>query len=210
MIDVPFSDIAFSSEKDFSIEMWFKGDDGANKCLLSNGHGDDNDVTLYYISPENLYNLVRVMPLEDSVDILLDPVVNQIFSDTASFFNAVRGCLGADRTEEYKEQLLRYSKVPPTYWCLNTDANGYLQLSNNGKRISVPENFFDNTWHHLAVVVQRVGNTRVFVDGEMKISAPSTEWSGFGGARLFIGARGKYDIDLADFTFDQFFKRCNG
>ncbi|NJO92746.1 MAG: LamG domain-containing protein, partial [Chloroflexia bacterium] len=109
LINVPFSDVAFTPEQDFTIEMWFKGLGGANQCLLSNGHGDQNDVTLYYISMESLDKIVRVMPLEDSIDILLAPMLNRIFSDQVGFINEVGLYIGSDRALQYEEQILRFA-----------------------------------------------------------------------------------------------------
>ena len=206
VIDMNFSDIAFTPEEDFSIEFWFKGDNGSNQCLLSNGHGDNNDVILYYISMEGLANIVKVLPLEDSVEIKLDPMVNNIYGDEDDFLSDVGLYLGLGKEQQYKEQLLRFAKHMPTYWCINTDANGNLQVSNNGKRIKYSdENYFDNRWHHFALVVERIGNTRVFVDGELKLSEPSSEWNGFGAARLFVGARGLFNQAIPGFIFDQHF-----
>jgi fibronectin type 3 domain-containing protein len=200
-IDVPFSDIAFTREENFTIEMWFKGADGANQCLLSNGHGDQNDITLYYISIDALAEIVKVLPLEDSVDILLSPIVNKIYGDKDGFMTAVSACLGEDKTLLYEEQLLRFAKIPPTYWCINTSPQGHLQVNNNGKRITVQENYFDNTWHHLALVVERVGNTRIFIDGELKLSEPSTEWSGLWRSKIIYWCQGQVRHKPGRFCF---------
>lgn len=206
LINLNFSDIAFTPEENFTIEFWFKSNNGSNTCLLSNGRGDENDLVLYYISPEGLANIANVLPLVDSVEIKLQPLVNRIFSDKEIFIDEIGALIGSDKAVQYTEQLLRFGKHMPTYWSINTDASGYLQVNNNGKRIKYSdENYFDNRWHHFALVVQRVGNTRVFVDGELRISEPSTEWNGFGAARLFIGARGLFNQDIAGFEFDQYF-----
>lgn len=205
LIDLNFSDIAFTQEQDFSVEFWFKSNDGADKCFISNGHGDEKDMIVYYISPEVLAQIVKVLPLEDSVAFKLSPLLNQIFSEDSIFLDEVAVHLGETKTDQYREQILRFAKIPPTYWCINTDASGFIQINNNVKRIKIEENVFDNSWHHFALVVERVGNSRVYLDGELKISEPSTEWNGLGAARLFIGARGLYNQHVANFEFDQYF-----
>lgn len=206
MMDMEFSDVIFTPEEDFTIEFWFKSSDRANSCFLSNGHGDESDLTLYYISPEGLANIAHVLPLEDSVKQRLQPAVNKIFADEANFLDEVKQHFGDSVTNQYSEQILRFGKHMPTYWSINTDGSGNIQVSNNGKRIKTNGGeFFDNQWHHFALVVDRTGNTRVFVDGEMKVSEPSTEWNGFGAARLFVGARGLFDQQISGYTFDQFF-----
>ncbi len=205
-IDLDFSDVAFNREQDFSIEFWFKSDDATNTCFMSNGHGDNNDNIMYYITPEDLLNIEKVMPLEDNVIDQFQPLLNTIYSDEENFLDEVGVHFGVNKTTKYKEQILRFSKRLPTYWCINTDAGGNIQVSNNGKRIKYEgENYFDNHWHHFALVVERGGNTRLFIDGELKISEPSTEWNGFGAARFFIGARGLFKQNIAGYEFDQFF-----
>ena len=206
MMNMDFSDVTFTPEENFTIEFWFKGNDGANTCFLSNGHGDESDVTLYYMSPEGLANIANVLPLEDSVNQKLQPMVNDIYADEQNFLNEVKYHFGDSATEEYTEQILRFSKHLPTYWSINTDASGNIQVNNNGKRIKAEgENYFNNQWHHFALVVDRRGNTRIFIDGEMQASEPSTEWNGFGAARLFVGARGLFKQSTGGYEFDQYF-----
>ncbi|MCG6191088.1 LamG-like jellyroll fold domain-containing protein [Maribellus maritimus] len=207
LLNMDFSDVAFSSEQDFSIEFWFKSDEGSNTCLLSNGYGDENDVVLYYYSLENLASTANVLPLEDGVENLLKPLVGKIYHNESDFLGAIANHMGMAKVEQYKEQLLRFGKHLPTYWSINTDAGGNFRINNNGKRIKFEDeaNYFDNQWHHFALVVQRVGNTRIYLDGELKSSEPSTEWNGFGAARLFLGARGLFNPNISGFQFDQFF-----
>ena len=206
MLDLDFSDVAFGEEEDFTIEFWFKGDQGAHTCLLSNGHGDQDDVVLYYYSPEDLAYTAAVLPLEDDVESILEPMVNDIFASEEAFLSRIGELFGQDKAEQYEEQLLRFGTHMPTYWCINTDGSGNIQVSNNSKRIKTEGvETFDNRWHHFALVVQRVGNTRLYIDGELEISEPSTEWNGFGAARLFVGARGLFNQEVAGFEFDQYF-----
>lgn len=205
-MDMRFSDIAFGEEEDFSIEFWFKSDEGSNICFVSNGYGDENDLVLYYYSIYDLALTANVLPLEDNVESLLSPIVNTIYTDEQEFLQAIGNLMGSAKAEKYSEQLIRFGKHMPTYWSINTDASGNIQVNNNGKRIKTEgENYFDNQWHHLALVVQRVGNTRLYIDGELKVSEPSTEWNGFGAARLFVGARGLFNQNIPGYEFDQFF-----
>ncbi len=50
--------------------------------------------------------------------------------------------------------------------------------------------YFDNNWHHFAMVMQRAGNLSVYVDGNFESSMPSDEVRQLGGAAMFLGARG--------------------
>lgn len=205
-LDMNFSDIAFAEEEDFTIEFWFKSSQGSNTCLLSNGFGDENDNVLYYYSPYDLALTANVLPLEENVQQKLSSMINDIYANGEDFLDEVEMKLGQGTADRYREQLLRFGKHMPTYWSINTDAAGNLQVNNNGKRIKTEgEDFFDDRWHHFALVVQRVGNTRIYLDGELKVSQPSTEWNGFGAARLFVGARGLFNQSLPGYEFDQYF-----
>lgn len=206
-LNMDFSDVAFSPEQDFTIEFWFKSAKGENICVLSNGRGDENDVVLYYYSLEDLALTVNVLPLEDGIDALLQPMLNKIYHRKIDFLNAIALLIGNPKAKLYEEQLLRFGKHMPTYWSINTDAGGNFQINNNGKRLKVSssEIYFDDQWHHFALVVQRRANTRIYLDGELKASEPSTEWNGFGAARLFIGARGLFNPNQSNFQFDQYF-----
>jgi hypothetical protein len=202
LIDLGFTDIAFTEEEDFTIEFWFKSKDGSNVCFMSNGHGDENDLTVYYISPESLDKIVKALPLEDNIDSLLTPMLNTIYPNKDEFLQEISGQIGETKKDQYSEQILRYSKVPPTYWSINTNQDGEIQVNNNSKRIIARDNYFDNKWHHFALVVQRIGNTRIYIDGDLKVSEPSDNWSAFGGPRFFIGARALWDFG---YKFDQYF-----
>lgn len=203
-LEMKFSDVAFNEEQNFTLEFWFKSDKGESICFLSNGRGNGDDMTIYYISPESLAKIVRVLPLVDNVEGKLSPLLNIIYGNEAVFLNTVAKQLGGDVTTKYAQQILRFAKVPPTFWSINTNEYGHIQVNNNGKQIVCEENFFDNRWHHLAVVIDRIGNSRMYVDGDLKVSEVSTEWSGFGGAKLFVGARALFNND--HFEFDQYFE----
>lgn len=202
-LEMPFSDIAFTEEQDFTIEFWFKSEKGENTCFVSNGRGDADDFTVYYITPEVLAEIQKDLPLEVDVQEAFAPMMNNIYAGEYEFINEVSKNFGADRAIKYSEQILRFAKIPPTYWSINTNEWGQIQINNNNKRMLVEDNYFDNFWHHFALVVQRNGNTRVYIDGEMQISEPSTEWVGFGGSKLFIGARAWWNIE---FMLDQHFE----
>lgn len=203
LIDINFSDVAFTDEQDFSIEYWFKSGDKRSQCFLSNGRGDYSDKIVYYLSAESLYKLEKSLPLVENLSNKLNDILNHIYVDSLSYISSVSQLLGEDVVLKYQNQIIRYGKVNPTYWSINTDAEGFIQVNNNSKRMKLGNNdYIDNRWHHFALVVERNGNTRVYIDGEERLSQPSTEWSGFGGAKLFIGARAHWD---GEFSFDEYY-----
>ncbi|MDF2457108.1 MAG: Fibronectin type domain protein, partial [Cytophagaceae bacterium] len=80
-------------------------------------------------------------------------------------------------------------------WSIGTDANAKIIVNNNGKSFTATDsNFFDNQWHHFALVVSRLGQTAAFVDGNRQLFRPSADigWAAFGGAKIWVGARGWY------------------
>lgn len=82
----------------------------------------------------------------------------------------------------------------PTGWCISTDINGAIQVLNEGLVFNAADaQYWDNQWHHFALVVSRIGNMHAYVDGQLQNSTTSSGWSGFGGAKIWVGCRGWYD-----------------
>ncbi|MFN0048861.1 MAG: LamG-like jellyroll fold domain-containing protein [Cytophagales bacterium] len=80
-----------------------------------------------------------------------------------------------------------------TDWAISSNGAGKIIITNNGKVFTaVDSNFFNNKWHHFALVVNRLGNTSAFIDGQLQNSTSRLGWTGFGGAKLWLGARGWY------------------
>ncbi len=78
-------------------------------------------------------------------------------------------------------------------WAVGADENGNILVSNNGKYlIADNEGYFDNNWHHLALVVSRLGNTTVYIDGDEKNSIESEGFNSFGGLKIWVGTRGTF------------------
>ena len=78
-------------------------------------------------------------------------------------------------------------------WAIGADENGNILVSNNGKFLKADnEGYFDNNWHHLALVVSRLGNTTVYIDGDEKNSIESEGFNSFGGPKFWVGARGTF------------------
>lgn len=50
-------------------------------------------------------------------------------------------------------------------------------------------NYFDNTWHHFAMVLQRSGNLSVYVDGNFENSMSADNFEQLGGAYFWLGAK---------------------
>jgi hypothetical protein len=78
-------------------------------------------------------------------------------------------------------------------WSVRANATGLLEVWNNNKLFKASDNnYFDNQWHHFALVVNRLTNTVCYVDGNQQNTTESTTtgFSGFGGESLHLGAMG--------------------
>ncbi len=98
------------------------------------------------------------------------------------------------------------SDVTPSFnniWSVGSDDLGKLYVSNNGTRLNVAKDVFDNEWHHLAVVVNRVANTSVYIDGNVEAFQPSSNFGGLSGAYLTLGAR--MFTSAGNITYDRYF-----
>lgn len=89
---------------------------------------------------------------------------------------------------------------------INALSTGEIQVVSNGNQFTaVSKNFFDNQWHHFALVVNRQGYTQSFVDGELQKSNSNAGLAGLAGAQLWLGARGFKENPISALT-DQYFK----
>ncbi|WP_258099575.1 LamG-like jellyroll fold domain-containing protein [Marinoscillum pacificum] len=84
--------------------------------------------------------------------------------------------------------------TPPfaNIWVVGANANGKLYVQNNGVNLVVTPDVFDNNWHHVAVVLKRIANTTVYVDGNQAAFTSSSNVGGFTGAQFALGARQFY------------------
>ena len=104
---------------------------------------------------------------------------------------------------EYQEEGLDTS----TEYCMSLTAqiDGSIVLNSNGAVFeAVSNNYFDNNWHHFALVIDRNANTSAYVDGDLQNSIDSDGIAEFAGAKIFVGARG-YQTDPATYAYDQYF-----
>lgn len=90
-------------------------------------------------------------------------------------------------------------------WAIGTDASGKLLISNNGEKHQVGSvSYMDNTWHHFALSVNRITSPNVYIDGAQIASIDDQNWIGFGGSKVWIGARGWFDgaVEQTDQYFE--------
>ncbi len=71
------------------------------------------------------------------------------------------------------------------------DENGYIEVFSNGLVFNATSiDFLDNKWHHFALVLNRRGNVKSYVDGILQYQIESTGFGGLAGAKMLLGARG--------------------
>lgn len=88
---------------------------------------------------------------------------------------------------------------------INATSTGLIQVvSNSNTFTATTKNYFDNQWHHFALVVDRQSTTRSYIDGALQKSSSASGIEGLAGTNLWLGARG-YKQDPITVTFDQYF-----
>ncbi len=99
------------------------------------------------------------------------------------------------------------TNVSPPYeniWLIGTNANGEIYAKNNGVNITITEeDFFDDRWHHLALVMNRQANASLYIDGELKAYKQGELFGGLKGAEMTIGAR-RHQVP-GNITYDRHF-----
>lgn len=91
-------------------------------------------------------------------------------------------------------------------WEINKDAMGRIHLLHHGlDYIAADSNYFDGSWHHFAVIINRSGNLSTYVDGNLKHSVQSTSFGAFSGSYYTAGARG-YVTGGGSYLQDQHFQ----
>lgn len=77
-------------------------------------------------------------------------------------------------------------------WAFNTNATGRLELVAEGRTYAFGNMAVnDNSWHHIAVSLTRLGGLQLYVDGNQMGSFSTANIGGLASTSLFIGARGQ-------------------
>ncbi|MCF8275016.1 MAG: T9SS type A sorting domain-containing protein [Flavobacteriaceae bacterium] len=90
-------------------------------------------------------------------------------------------------------------------WAINMNNTGNLTFESEGVSYQLTtKSVADNSWHHVALLLNRSGLLRTYVDAKQVSSNPVSAIGGFSGNKVWLGARGH--IDLANIeTFDRHF-----
>ncbi len=88
------------------------------------------------------------------------------------------------------------------------NAGGDLYVSSNGQTMTIDgaaEDFLNDDWHHIAVVLKRKGNLSVYVDGALLANTSANPFGGVMGVNMWLGARGT-KTGTTTKVFDQYFE----
>ena len=90
-------------------------------------------------------------------------------------------------------------------WSIQLNQNGNLIFNSEKTKYTLANiNLADNSWHHVAISLNRQGAMVTYVDAKELSSNPIALIGGFSGNRIWIGARGAQDIAGVE-TIDQKF-----
>lgn len=94
---------------------------------------------------------------------------------------------------------------PSLRWNIEKDAQGKILIKHKGNTFeAVSTSFFDNNWHHFALVLQRATSLSAYIDGNQQNSISSNGISQFAGNKFWIGARGyqPFGPEIVDRAFN--------
>jgi len=91
-------------------------------------------------------------------------------------------------------------------WNIQKDASGLIHvLHDKIDFVATSSNYFDNTWHHFALVMQRSSTLSAYIDGNPANSITANGFKQMGGAHMYVGARGYQPFGPLTLTHDNYF-----
>ncbi len=115
--------------------------------------------------------------INKEMDFTLEFWFNSTQSNVASLFSNGKGDgVGADSLDA---------------WNIQKDAAGAIHVFHKGYDfVATTNNFFDGTWHHFALVMNRNGNLSSYIDGNLENSVQALSFNNLSSSYLYLGARG--------------------
>ncbi len=90
-------------------------------------------------------------------------------------------------------------------WAIQLNENGGLIFNSEGNKYTLSTaNLADDSWHHVALLINRQGSLKTYVDAQEVSSNPIAKIGGFAGSRIWLGARGYQDLSARE-SVDQKF-----
>jgi len=83
-------------------------------------------------------------------------------------------------------------KVPPTFG-VYAEADGSISVSASGNTFTaVSAHYFDNSWHHFSLVLDRLTNIRTYIDGELQSQQDKSLIGDLNCVNISLGAKREY------------------
>lgn len=80
-------------------------------------------------------------------------------------------------------------------WAINISTAGLLSFESEGASYPLTsQSVADNSWHHVALLLNRQGSLRTYIDAEQVSSNSMSAIGGFSGNKVWLGARGHIDL----------------
>lgn len=158
---------------------------GATWEVNPNGNAAQFDGT-----DDNIQVSAGNISLTDEMDFTLEFWFNSTQSGAATLFSNGKGDgVGADSTDS---------------WNIQKDASGNIHVYHNGLDfVATTTNYFNGTWHHFALVMQRGVNLSSYMDGNLQNSVQSAGFKNLSGSYLYLGARGYMANNIVN--YDNFY-----
>lgn len=160
---------------------------GANWQVDPNGYSGEFDGTDDYITID-----AATIPVTRNMDATVEFWFNSTQPGAATLFSSGKGDgLGGDSL---------------VGWEINKDAAGMIHVLHHGLDFQATDsNYFDGSWHHFALVLNRNANLTAFIDGQQQNSVQSTSFGALSGSFYTLGARG-YVTGGGSYMQDNYFQ----
>ncbi|PBQ32691.1 hypothetical protein CNR22_13210 [Sphingobacteriaceae bacterium] len=141
-------------------------------------------------SDDNLQISSGNITLNKEMDFTLEFWFNSTQSGAATLFSNGKGDgVGADSTDS---------------WNIQKDASGNIHVYHNGLDfVATTTNYFNGTWHHFSLVLQRGVNLSSYIDGNLQNSVQAAPFKNLSGSYMYLGARGYFASNVIN--YDNFY-----
>ncbi|WBX74477.1 LamG domain-containing protein [Tenacibaculum pacificus] len=138
---------------------------------------------------------VSIVQINDQMDVTLSFWVKTDVAQQATLFSNGRG----------DDQDIASSNGTRNKWAINLATDGNLNLMNENNSYELTTtSVTDGNWHHVAVLLNRQGSLRTYIDSDLVSTNNSENISAFYGDKIWLGARGHKDLAGIETTDNHF------
>ena len=132
-----------------------------------------------------IFDNVGYVQLTDEMDATISFWLKTGISQSSTIFSNGRG----DETD------IALPDGSANKWAINLNNDGNLSFENENVSLPLTTNSItDNNWHHISILLNRLGNLKTYVDAELVSTNSTSGISGFYGNKIWVGARGHIDL----------------